>query len=195
MKKLFVMLLAVGLCAAAANADILLTSGPTYDVFITDPVSVGDGSEGLISFDLVIVNNTGDAGFDASAFDGFSAFGYTGITSGVFNAGTGLHNQFSTVIQPTSPTLDGFYATATDTHFLVNMAVEAPIVVTAPFEIPGDIGPSLEASDAVDPPGVTQITDLSEQTRGDRGRATEHDETEVIISYVAVCRETTVHGY
>ena len=151
MKKLFVMLLAVGLCAAAANADILLTSGPTYDVFITDPVSVGDGSESLISFDLVIVNNTGDAGFDASAFDGFSAFGYTGITSGVFNAGTGLHNQFSTVIQPTSPTLDGFYATATDTHFLVNMAVEAPIVVTAPFEIPADIGPSLEASDAAPP--------------------------------------------
>lgn len=148
MKKLFVMLLAVGLCAAAANADILITSGASYDVFITVPVPVGDGSEGLVSFDLKLVNNTGDAGFDASAFDGV-AFGYTGITSGVFNAGTGLHQQYSTVLQPTSPTLDGNYATATDSHFLDVSA--SMLVVTPPSELVNTIGPSLEASDALPP--------------------------------------------
>ena len=148
MKKLFVMLLAVGLCAAAANADILITSGASYDVFITVPVPVGDGSESLVSFDLKLVNNTGDAGYDASAFDGV-AFGYTGITSGVFNAGTGLHQQYSTVLQPTSPTLDGNYATATDSHFL-DVAVSM-LVVTPASEIVASIGPSAEASDALVP--------------------------------------------
>jgi hypothetical protein len=131
-----------------AVADILLISGSVYDVFITDPVAVGDGSENLIAFDLKIVNNTGDAGYDASAFDGV-AFGYTGITSGVFNSGTGLHQQYSTVLQPTSPTLDGNYASATDTHFLdvtANM-----LVVTPPSEAMNDIGPSSEASDALPP--------------------------------------------
>ena len=148
MKKLTVAVVALGLMFSVANADILLHSGTFYDVFITDPVAVGDGSEGLISFDLKIVNNTGDSGFDASAFDGV-AFGYTGITSGVFNSGTGLHQQYSTVLQPTSPTLDGNYATATDTHFL-DVAANM-LVVTPASEIVASIGPSAEASDALPP--------------------------------------------
>ena len=138
MKKLTVMFVAFGLMFSVANADVLLFSGASYDVFITDPVAVGDGSESLISFDLKLVNNTGDAGFDASAFDGV-AFGYTGITSGVFNAGTGLHQQYSTVLQPTSPTLDGNYATATDTHFLdvvANMLVVTPPANSLPLSAP-----------------------------------------------------------
>ena len=131
-----------------AVADILLRSGSVYDVFITNPVPVGDGSENLISFDLKIVNNTGDPGYDASAFDGV-AFGYTGITSVPFNYGTGLHQQYSTVLQPTSPTLDGNYATQTDTHFL-DVAANM-LVVTPPSEAVNDIGPSSEASDALPP--------------------------------------------
>ena len=154
MKKLFVMLLAVGLCVGAANADILLTSGPTYDVFITDPVAVGDNSENLISFDLKLVNTTGDAGYNASAFDGVD-FGYTGITSGVFNSGSGLHQHWSSVLMMSSPTLDGVYPTAIDTHFLE--LVGNMTVVTMPSELDWDIGPSAEATDAPDAPPPADI--------------------------------------
>ena len=148
MKKLLVMLLAVGFIAGAANADILLTSGATYDVFITDPVSVGDGSESLISFDLFFVNTTGDADFDATSFDG-DHFGYTGITSGVFNAGTGLHEHYSTAFEDSTPKAGMTYATAMDTHFFAT-----DLIVTEPYEVPAhtpppdlnpdDTGPSLE---------------------------------------------------
>ncbi len=60
-------------------------------------------------------------------------FGHTGITSGVFNSGGGLHQHYSTELQNWSPTLDLSYATAIDTHFLditANMAS-----VTLPTEL------------------------------------------------------------
>ena len=79
MKRLAVMLLATALLAVTAQADVLLLSGARYDAFITDPVPVGNGSEGLIGFTLYFVNTTADAGFDAGSFDGVY-FGYTGIT-------------------------------------------------------------------------------------------------------------------
>jgi hypothetical protein len=129
-------------------ADLWIHPGQVYDVFITCPVPVGDDSEDLVSFDLKIVNKTGDPGYDPSAFDGV-AFGYTGITSGVFNNGTGLHQQYSTVLQPSSPTLDGNYATVTDTHFLD--VTSNMLIVTAPTETVNDIGPSSEPSDALVP--------------------------------------------
>ena len=163
MKKFLVMLLAVGFMAGAANADILLTSGPSYDVFITDPVAVGDGSESLIAFDLYFVNTTGNAAFDASAFDGV-AFGYTGITSGVHNAGTGLHNQYSPALQAQTATLDGTYPTVIDTHFsnvLANM-----LVVTSPSELNFDMGPSLEAVDVPAPFDAFGATDFGSQLTG-----------------------------
>ena len=163
MKKFLVMLLAVGFLAAAANADILLTSGPTYDVFITAPVPVGDGSESLIAFDLKFVNTTGLAGFDPSAFDGV-AFGYTGITSGVFNSGTGLHNQYSTALQPQTATLDGTYPTVIDTHFLDVLA--GMLVVTAPSELNFDVGPSLEAVDVPIPFDAFGATDFGSTLTG-----------------------------
>ena len=137
----------LGMTSYAAG-DLLISSGPVYDVFISDPVAVGDGSEGLVGFTLKFTNTTGDVDYNASAFDGV-AFGYTGITSGVFNSGTGLHQQYSTVLQPTSPTLDGNYATATDTHFLD--LVGDMLVVTPPSELVAAVGPSAEASDALAP--------------------------------------------
>ena len=131
----------------AAVGDILLTSGATYDVFITDPVSVGDGSEDLISFDLYFENTTGDSDFDPSAFDGV-AFGYTGITSGVFNAGTGLHEHYSTAFDAETPHTGLTYATAMDTHFVNDLG--DMLIITTPFEVvdpnlyPNDMGPSSE---------------------------------------------------
>ena len=148
-----------------ALADYLLHRGPIYDVLITSPVAVGDGSSDLlISFDIKIVNTTGDAGFDASAFDGV-AFGYTGITAGAL--GSGLHQQYSTVLQPSSPTLDGNYATATDTHFLD--VVSGMLIVTPPSETVNDMGPSNEASDALPPfnsPTFGASSDFGSQLTG-----------------------------
>jgi hypothetical protein len=125
-------------------------------VFITVPVPVGDGSENLISFDLKFVNTTGSASFDASAFDGV-AFGYTGITSGVFNSGSGLHNNYSTAFGMTPDLANASFATAIDTHFLANPP--AILVVTAPSEGPL-LGASLEVTDSVAPFDAFASTDF-----------------------------------
>ena len=162
-QKLLVAAMAVAVCAGAAQADILLTSGPIYDVFMTDPVAVGDGSEDLVAFDLKIVNTTGDAGYDASEFDGVTS-GYTGITSGVFDWGPGLHQHYSTSLQASTPTLDGTYPTAIDTHF--NDVLANMLVVTAPSETVADIGPSAESSDASSPFDLFANTDFGSQLTG-----------------------------
>ena len=164
MKRITLVALTLGLMVGAAQADILLFSGTVYNVVITDPVPVGDGSESLISFDLKLVNTTGDPGYDASAFDG-TAFGYTGITSGVFNAGTGLHQHYSTGLAPTTPTLDSpVFATAIDTHFLDVLG--NMLGINPPSEIVADIGPSAEASDATPPYDLFGWTDFGSQLTG-----------------------------
>jgi hypothetical protein len=163
MKKMALVALALGLMVGAAQADILLFSGAVYDVFITNPVPVGDGSESLVSFDLKFSNTTGLPGFDPSAFDGV-AFGYTGITSGVFNSGSGLHNNYSAAFGDT-PTLDNAsYSTAIDTHFLDVLA--NMLVITAPSELTNDIGPSAEATDSVAPFDAFAATDFGSQLTG-----------------------------
>ena len=171
MKKFLVMLLAVGFMAGAANfmagaanADILLTSGATYDVFITDPVAVGanPAGEALIGFDLYFVNTTGNGAFDASAFDGV-AFGYTGITSGMHNAGTGLHQQYSAALATTTETLGSSYASAIDTHFMDSLG--NMLVVTAPSET-HNMGASLEPSDQVPPFDAFATLDFGDQLTG-----------------------------
>jgi hypothetical protein len=117
----------------AAAGDILIFSGAVYDLFITDPAPVGanPGGEALVGFDLYFVNTTGLPAFDASAFDGV-AFGYTGITSGMFNAGTGLHQQYSIALATTTETLGSSYASAIDTHFMDTLG--GMLVITAPSE-------------------------------------------------------------
>lgn len=162
-KMLVVAAMTLAICAGAARADILLTSGAIYDVFMTDPVSVGDGSENLIAFDLYIVNTTGDAGYDAAGFDGV-AFGHSGITSGMFGPGQGLHQHYSTALQESTPTLEGPYATAIDTHF--NEMLNNMLVVTPPSEAVNDIGPSTESSDVPPPFDLFAETAFGSQLTG-----------------------------
>ena len=140
MKKFAVMLLAVSLLAGAANADFKVFDGSVYDVFITTPVAVGDGSESLVSVVLRIENKTGDPGLNASSFDGVTPeFGYTGITGK-------LHQHIAPLLLPAgSPTMDSpAFATAIDTHFLV--VTGDLLIVEAPSE--DTTMPSAEASDA-----------------------------------------------
>ncbi len=140
MKRLAVMLLATALLAVTAQADVLLLSGARYDAFITDPVPVGNGSEGLIGFTLYFVNTTADAGFDAGSFDGVY-FGYTGITGD-------LHQHYSTALEPISPTSEKTFATTIDTHFA--QVSGDMLVVSTPTEDNG-LAPSAEPSDGPPP--------------------------------------------
>ena len=133
MKRIAVMLLVAAVFAGTANADILLFSGARYDVSITDPVAVGDGSENLIAFTLMFTNNTGDAGFDAGSVDGVY-FGYTGITGS-------LHQEYSPALSPTSPTSDNTFASAIDTHFA---QVAGDMLVVSPATEDTDVLPSTE---------------------------------------------------
>ncbi len=140
MKRIAVMLLVAAVFAGTANADILLFSGARYDVSITDPVAVGDGSEGLVSFVLKFTNTTGDAGYDAGSVDGVY-FGYTGISSQ-------LHQETSPALSPTSPTADNTFATVIDTHF---MDIAGDMLVVSPATEDTDVLVSSEAP-AVAPP-------------------------------------------
>ncbi|HDZ19885.1 MAG TPA: hypothetical protein ENH80_15475, partial [Phycisphaerae bacterium] len=98
MKKFATLLLALGLMVGAAEADFKVFDGAVYDVFITDPVSVGDGSESLLSVVLRVENKTGLPGFDVMSFDGVTPeFGYTGITGK-------LHQHYSAGLVPSTPT-------------------------------------------------------------------------------------------
>ena len=117
MKKLTVMLLALGLFVGAANADTLEFSGSIYDVYFTTPVAVGDGSEGLVAFTIRAVNTTGLVGYDPTAFDG-TAFGYVGI-SGVLHQHRGPGD---TPITATFPPAFAPQINLIDTHFLVDVS-------------------------------------------------------------------------
>ena len=155
MKRFAVMLLVAALFAGTANADILLFSGARYDVSITDPVAVGDGSEGLVGFTLMFTNTTGDAGFDAGSFDGVY-FGYTGISGS-------LHQHYSTALAPMSPTSDNTYATAIDTHFV---DPSTAMLVVSPATEDSGVAPSAEASDAAAPFDGFATTDFGSNLTG-----------------------------
>ena len=158
MKNVVILLLTLGVTVGAAKADTIIFSGDIYDITISSPVAVGDGSESLLAFTLTAINTTGDAGLDPSAFDGLN-FGYTGITGM-------LHQHYSMIFDPpplATATLDSAYATAIDTHFLFPLA--AMLIVTAPSE---DVflAPSLEATDAAVPFDGFADTDFGAQLTG-----------------------------
>ena len=115
-------------------------SGAVYDAFITTPVPVGDGSESLIGFTLYFVNKAdGSKAFDT--FDDVSNPAFTGITGE-------LHQHEGPLFSDFSETLTGNFATAIDSHFLVQDANLLSIV--APNETYG-VAPSLEGTDALPP--------------------------------------------
>jgi hypothetical protein len=142
MKRLAAVLLAAALMTGVASADTLVFSGAVYDAFITDPVAVGDGSEGLIGFTLYFVNTTGDAAKAFDTFDDQSNPAFTGITGE-------LHQHDSTLLASFSPTLSNpNFSTAIDSHFL---ALDGNLLnTTAPTET-RLVAPSAEASDAANP--------------------------------------------
>ncbi len=153
MKKLFMTMLTVGLVVGAAHADFKVFDGAVYDVFITDPVAVGDGSENLLSVVLRVENKTGLPGFNVMSFDGVTpTFGYTGITGK-------LHQHYSSTVATSTPTLDSVpYAanSAIDTHFLV--VIGDLLTVVAPSE--DATLPSAEATDAAAPFDLFADTDF-----------------------------------
>jgi hypothetical protein len=124
-------MLALGVLVGAANADWPVWSGDIYDIYITNPVPVGDGSEDLESFIIRAVNTTGDTGYDPFGFDGVN-YGYTGITSTTDS----LHQHRYIFDSPAIITFpppewlrDG--ANWIDTHFLVYD--DGDIVATEPL--------------------------------------------------------------
>ena len=151
MRNVTLTVLAVLVLAGAAGADTMVLSGPVYDVFITDPVPVGDGSESLIGFTLYFVNTTADTGYGFDTFDDVSLPAFTGISAGPLAQATGggLHQHDSTLLGSFSPTLSNAnYSTAIDSHFLVTdgdlLNIQAPNETRL-------VNPSAEASDAAPP--------------------------------------------
>jgi hypothetical protein len=100
-------------CAAVASADLLAYQGPVFSVYVTDPVAVGTGAEGLISFTLRIENTSGNSLHNPSAFMAIPCeFGDLGF-SGQFHQ----HNwpeMDVTTPDASNPT----FSDTTDTHFL-----------------------------------------------------------------------------
>jgi len=143
--------------AGAAQADTLVYQTGVYDVFITSPVPVGDGSEDLLSVTLYIVNTSGTPDFDPKSFDG-TFFGYTGVTT----TEPLLHQHDSTALFVVTPVMDNpNFATAIDTHFLVMTA--GITIITAPSETRG-LALSAEPTDA--PPPTMNL--FGETTFGDQ---------------------------
>ena len=120
MKKIACLLIAVLTLAGAAQAEVLVYSGAGYDVLITDPAPVG--TTGLVAFDLVIRNTSGDAAKNPSGLMAMdNALGSMGFF-GDFHQ-YGMSAAFITSPDATNPT----FASAIDTHFLFT----ATTIVTA----------------------------------------------------------------
>jgi hypothetical protein len=111
MKKIACLLSAVLMLAGAAQAEILVFSGTSFDVLITDPVPVGTTGS-LIGFDLVIRNTTGDSAMNPS--------GLMAMTNSLGDMGFfgDFHQYDWTMVGITSPdATNATFATALDTHF------------------------------------------------------------------------------
>ncbi|MHC4563539.1 MAG: hypothetical protein ACYS8X_12300, partial [Planctomycetota bacterium] len=157
MKKLIVMLLALGLFVGAANADTLMFSGSIYDVYFTTPVAVGDGSEGLVAFTIRAINTTGNPSYDPTAFDG-TAFGYTGI-SGVLHSHVDANQGQSVMTRTLGPAAVVAGHNAIDTQFLIDTTATIVVPLTENYlfisdstlpmpigGVPGDAGYSAETA-------------------------------------------------
>ncbi len=99
------------LFVGAAQAEILVFSGTSFDVLITDPVPVGTTGS-LIGFDLVIRNTTGDSAMNPS--------GLMAMTNSLGDMGFfgDFHQYDWTMVGITSPdATNATFATALDTHF------------------------------------------------------------------------------
>jgi hypothetical protein len=107
-------MLALGAFVGAVSADWPVWSGDIYDIYITNPVPVGDGSEDLESFIIRAVNTTGNSGYG----------GYTGI-SGVLHQHRG---PLDTPEPSITPAAFVDLINPIDTHFLID--------ATATVEIP-----------------------------------------------------------
>lgn len=141
----------------SAQADEQVFSGTIYDLYVTTPVEVGDGSEELVGVELYAVNKTGNAAYNASDFDGVGS-GYTGFT------GT-MHQHYSDILGMLTPTLTyPQYATVIDTHFAFTESDMQ--VVTTPSEDVSGAGPSAEATDALPPFDNFGFTDFGNHLTG-----------------------------
>jgi len=142
---------------SAATAETTVFFGITYDVVISAPMPVGDGTESLRAFTLAIVNTTGNAMLNPAGFDGTALFGYTGISGK-------LHQQdvASLIRTPTTDNTD--LATDIDTHFLFTMA--DVLAVTAPVETSGLLA-SGEAPNATGPLAAFAQTSFGDNLTGD----------------------------
>ncbi len=132
-------------------------SGSIYDGYYSDPLPVGDGSEDLVGYTVTIVNTSGDDAKNPSTVDAEPQyFGYTGI-SGV------MHQHYSDELSADSPMQSDAYATAIDSHWLVD---ESEIIwVTQPYE---DVGflPSSEPTDMAPPADEFADTSFGTYLRG-----------------------------
>ena len=136
--KLFVLVAVLGM-AVGASAQTTVHSGNIFDWVISDPICVGDGSENLVAVVLSIVNNSGDANNNPQAFDS-KASSFAGIRS----PGNMLHQEHSIALSDDTPDDVGNFATAIDTHFILDGVPHAFDSLTgAPEE--DYLSPSLEA--------------------------------------------------
>ena len=134
----------VGQLAAEVDTSSPPVSQPNRTVFTGSRYTVSmvdvETFSGLTGFTVRVRNTTGLSGYNAGSFDGVY-FGYSGISGQ-------LHQHYAEGLSPTSPTTDGAYATAIDTHFLAGSA--DMLVVANPSE---DVGASASsvATDAASP--------------------------------------------
>ncbi|MCH8042595.1 MAG: PEP-CTERM sorting domain-containing protein [Planctomycetes bacterium] len=129
------------ICCRPVRAEIVFV-GLNADVEISDPVSVGDGSENLLMFQLT-----------ARGKNDYLLGGFDGTISGP------LHQQSAGAT--TTPTLDepsagSTFVTDIDSHLLINTAEIVPLFVSA--ETLGAADSSAEAANAAGPAAAQAIT-------------------------------------
>ena len=136
-------------CCRPAGAEIIHV-GVDADIEISEPFSVGDGSESLLMFNLT-----------ALAKNGVLLGGFDGTISGP------LHQQSAGVT--TTPTLDeplsgSTFVTDIDSHFLINTA--DVISIGLPVETLGASDSSAEAANATGPDAAQAITSFGTSLSG-----------------------------
>ena len=109
--KCLVVAAVLGMTVSAGAQTTVINSG-IFSWVISNPYSVGDGSEGLIAFVLSVVNTTGDPANNPQAFDS-KASGFGGITAAA------LHQEYSPGAAISTPVNNTGIASVIDTHFLL----------------------------------------------------------------------------
>lgn len=152
MKKFLTASLLLALVAGTAGAAIPIpfvgTNTDNWDVFLTDPVPGGDGSEDLVSYTLFVENVTGDPAFNPTTFAGIGGAELAVVRGQLhqeqFAAG------FPTPVQQPTPFQDLAASSTVDTHWLFNStdplivadAGGEPLVDDSTSTEPGDFGPA-----------------------------------------------------